>query len=107
MKNVIERAAVASAAEEISSEAIPPRIMRPGVAGKDLLARPPGGLRLALRATEKEVLLKTPAYTHWDVTHAAKKLRLPRRTVVYPVSKLVLRRPSLEGSALVRAGPPP
>jgi len=94
MKNVVERAAVASAAEEITSEAIPPRIMRPGAAGKDLLARPPGGLRLTLRATEKEVLLKTLAYTHWNVTQAAKRLGLPRRTVIYRMSKLGLRRPS-------------
>jgi DNA-binding NtrC family response regulator len=94
MKNVIEKAAVASAAEEITAEAIPPRIMRPVAGGRDLPARPPGGLRLTLRATEKEVLLKTLAYTHWNVTQAAKRLGLPRRTVIYRMSKLGLRRPS-------------
>lgn len=94
LKGVVERAALASAAEEITSEAIPPRIMRPSAAGKDLLARPPGSLRVTLRATEKEMLLKTLGYTQWNVTQAAKRLGLPRRTVIYRMSKLGLRRPS-------------
>src|SRR5215468_2264956 len=94
LKNVVERAALASVADEITGEAIPLRIMRPSGTGKDLVARPHGGLRVTLRATEKEVLLKTLAYTHWNVTQAAKRLGLPRRTVIYRMSKLGLRRPS-------------
>jgi len=94
LKNVVERAALASVADEITGEAIPLRIMRPSGTGKDLVARPHGGLRVTLRAAEKEVLLKTLAYTHWNVTQAAKRLGLPRRTVIYRMSKLGLRRPS-------------
>jgi len=90
----VAEAALSSVADEITGEAIPLRLMRPGGTGKDLVARPHGGLRVTLRAAEKEVLLKTLAYTHWNVTQAAKRLGLPRRTVIYRMSKLGLRRPS-------------
>jgi len=43
---------------------------------------------------ERDALLKALAGTSWNVTQAAKYLGLPRRTVVYRMSRLGLRRPA-------------
>lgn len=53
-----------------------------------------GDLRKALKATEKDTLLRVLARTSWNVTAAARELGLPRRTVVYRMSRLGLRRPA-------------
>jgi len=50
-------------------------------------------LRSSLKVTERNALLKALAGTRWNVTEAAKRLGLPRRTVVYRMSRLGLRRP--------------
>ncbi len=49
-------------------------------------------LRLVLRATERRTLLETLGRTNWNVTEAARLLGLPRRTVVYRMSRLGLKR---------------
>jgi DNA-binding NtrC family response regulator len=51
-------------------------------------------LRESLKAAEKTALLGVLARTGWNVTAAAKELGLPRRTVVYRIARLGLRRPS-------------
>lgn len=48
----------------------------------------------ALKDTERSLLLETLARTRWNVTQAASRPGLPRRTVIYRMSKLGLRRPA-------------
>jgi transcriptional regulator with GAF, ATPase, and Fis domain len=51
-------------------------------------------LRSSLKVAERDAFLKTLALTRWNVTEAAKRLGLPRRTVIYRMSRLGLRRPT-------------
>ena len=55
---------------------------------------PAESLRGALKATERELLLEALGRTRWNVTAAATRLGLPRRTVVYRMSRLGLKRPA-------------
>ncbi len=48
----------------------------------------------AMAAAEREVLLEALARTRWNVTAAAARLGMPRRTVVYRMARLGLRRPA-------------
>jgi Bacterial regulatory protein, Fis family len=50
-------------------------------------------LRVSLRTLERRTFLETLGRTGWNVTEAARSLGLPRRTVVYRMSKLGLKRP--------------
>jgi hypothetical protein len=50
-------------------------------------------LRGALKAAERDALLAVLARTEWNVTEAARELGLPRRTLVYRMRRLALRRP--------------
>jgi len=51
-------------------------------------------LRGAMKAAERELLLEALARTRWNVTAAASRLGVPRRTVVYRMGKLGLKRPA-------------
>ncbi|HLL55323.1 MAG TPA: sigma 54-interacting transcriptional regulator, partial [Myxococcaceae bacterium] len=91
LRNAMARAALAADGDEVRGDALPPAArddrvtVGVRVAGVDL--------RTSLKETEREVLLKALAKTRWNVTEAAKQLGLPRRTVVYRMSRLGLRRP--------------
>jgi sigma-54-dependent transcriptional regulator len=92
LRNAMARAALAADGDEVRGDALPPAARDDDrvtvgvrVAGVDL--------RTSLKETEREVLLKALAKTRWNVTEAAKQLGLPRRTVVYRMSRLGLRRP--------------
>jgi Bacterial regulatory protein, Fis family len=54
-------------------------------------------LRASLRTLERRTFLETLGRTNWNVTEAARMLGLPRRTVVYRMSRLGLKRPAQLG----------
>jgi Bacterial regulatory protein, Fis family/Sigma-54 interaction domain len=51
-------------------------------------------VRVSLRNIERRTFLEALGKTNWNVTNAARALGLPRRTVVYRMSRLGLKRPS-------------
>lgn len=89
LKVAVDRAALISDADEIRIEALPPALLEQRDRGA------PGHLDLrgSLKLAERDAFLKTLAMTRWNVTEAAKRLGLPRRTVIYRMSRLGLRRP--------------
>jgi transcriptional regulator with AAA-type ATPase domain len=92
LKNAMARAALAVEGEEVRGEALPPAAREEQA--RQSLGVPNGvDLRTSLKETEREVLLKALGRTQWNVTEAARQLGLPRRTVVYRMSRLGLRRP--------------
>jgi DNA-binding NtrC family response regulator/pSer/pThr/pTyr-binding forkhead associated (FHA) protein len=93
LKNAIERASMISATDEVHRSALPAAISREGSRGAGAGSIRSMDLRGSLRIAERDALLKTLAGTRWNVTQAAKRLGLPRRTVVYRMSRLGLRRP--------------
>ena len=54
-------------------------------------------LRASLRTMERRSLLEALGRTSWNVTEAAHALGLPRRTVVYRMSRLGIKRPAPAG----------
>ncbi len=91
LRNAMARAALAVEGEEVRGDALPPAARDDRVT---VGVRVEGvDLRTSLKETEREVLLKALAKTRWNVTETAKQLGLPRRTVVYRMSRLGLRRP--------------
>jgi hypothetical protein len=54
-------------------------------------------LRASLRTIERRTVLEALGRTSWNVTEAARALGLPRRTVVYRMSRLGLKRPAQTG----------
>jgi pSer/pThr/pTyr-binding forkhead associated (FHA) protein len=88
LRNAMALAALATRGAEVSPEALPARVLRASRGGAS------GDLRSALKATEREVLLGALEATSWNVTRAAEQLGLPRRTVVYRMARLGVRRPA-------------
>jgi hypothetical protein len=82
---VMLRAARAAVRDEVGPDALPARLSAAGARTT---------LRSALKDTERELLLEALARTRWNVTAAAQRLGLPRRTVVYRMARLGLRRPT-------------
>lgn len=82
---VMEVAAIVSGSEEVSLDALPSSF-RTGVESTNL--------RATMKTAEKEALLHALGRTRWNVSAAARLLGLPRRTVVYRMSRLGLRRPA-------------
>ncbi|MDX2013375.1 MAG: helix-turn-helix domain-containing protein [Myxococcaceae bacterium] len=82
---VMLRAARAAVRDEVGPDALPARLSAAGSSAT---------LRSALKDAERELLLEALARTRWNVTAAATRLGLPRRTVVYRMARLGLRRPS-------------
>jgi hypothetical protein len=87
LANVMASVSLSSAGSEIALDSLPSHVQRSSV------FRAMEGLRGALRETERETLLSTLARTRWNVTRAAQLLGIPRRTVVYRMARLGLRRP--------------
>ncbi len=85
LRGVILRAARAAVRDEVGSDALPSRLSAAG---------PRSNLRGALKDAERDLLLEALARTRWNVSAAAVRLGLPRRTVVYRMARLGLRRPS-------------
>lgn len=85
LRTVIMRSARASVRDELGTDALPQRLASPQHASN---------LRGALAAAERDLLLEALARTRWNVTAAASRLGLPRRTVVYRMARLGLRRPA-------------
>jgi hypothetical protein len=82
---VILRAARAAMRDEVGHDALPSRLLDKATFGT---------LRGTLKQTEREILLGALGRTRWNVTAAAARLGIPRRTVVYRMAKLGLRRPT-------------
>ena len=55
---------------------------------------PVENLRGAMESAERELLLEALSRTRWNVTAAAGRLGMARRTVVYRMRKLGLKRPA-------------
>jgi DNA-binding NtrC family response regulator len=85
LKNVMLRAARASVRDEVSRDSLPAALAQVG---------PSGDLRDAMRLAERELLLEALGRTRWNVTATAQRLGMPRRTVVYRMAKLGLKRPA-------------
>jgi DNA-binding NtrC family response regulator len=93
LKNAIERASMISATDEVHRSSLPAAITHETIRGANAGSIRSMDLRGSLKMAERDALLKTLAGTRWNVTQAAKRLGLPRRTVVYRMSRLGLRRP--------------
>jgi DNA-binding protein Fis len=85
LRNVMVWAAKASVRDEVGPDALPARLSAQA---------PADDFRGALRSAERELLLEALARTQWNVTAAAARLGLARRTVVFRMSKLGLKRPA-------------
>ena len=85
LRNVMFWAAKASVRDEVGRDAMPARLSAEA---------PADDFRGALQSAERELLLEALARTRWNVTLAATRLGVPRRTVVYRMAKLGLKRPS-------------
>ncbi|MEW5742469.1 MAG: helix-turn-helix domain-containing protein [Myxococcota bacterium] len=85
LENALLRAARLSVRDEVGRDSLPARLSADA---------PADDYRGALKAAEREVLLEALARTRWNVTAAATRLGMPRRTVVYRMAKLGLKRPS-------------
>lgn len=90
LRIAMAHAVLSTRGPEIQTDALPPSLLRAARSG-GRSAR--NDLRSSLKAAEREALLSALAATSWNVTHAAELLSLPRRTVVYRMSRLGLRRP--------------
>ncbi len=90
LRNAVRLAALVAESEEVRLENLPAAVQR----GVNAELESGADLRTALKATEKDALLKVLGRTRWNVTAAARELGLPRRTVVYRMSRLGLKRPA-------------
>lgn len=82
--NVLVHAARATARDEIGRDALPERLWSEA---------PANDFRASMESAERELLLETLGRTRWNVTQAAQRLELPRRTLVHRMMKLGLKRP--------------
>ncbi len=96
LRNALEAAVLVSESDELRPDDLPPEVRERAPfspSGVEGAAAGQKDLRSSLDAVEKDVLLKALASTRWNVSRAAKELGLPRRTVVYRMARLGLRRP--------------
>ncbi|MCL2178521.1 MAG: hypothetical protein FWC18_03485 [Cystobacterineae bacterium] len=84
LKNWVVQAAVASLRDEIGKEALP---------AAWTVDDTPGAYEEQMAAAEYRILLESLARARWNVSAAAKRLNLPRRTLVFRMAKLGLKRP--------------
>jgi ADP-ribose pyrophosphatase YjhB (NUDIX family) len=84
LKNGIVQAAVASLRDEVGKEALPSALT---------LEDTPGTYEEQMAASEYRILLESLVRARWNVSAAAKRLGLPRRTLVFRMAKLGFRRP--------------
>ncbi len=85
LRNVVARAARAALRDEVGRDALFDKLSSDA---------PQDDLRGALKSAERDLLLEALARTRWNVTQAAARLGLPRRTVVYRMARLGLKRPA-------------
>ena len=85
LKNVLARAARGAVRDEIGRDALPVAL-----SGET----PEDDFRGAMQSAERELVLETLARTRWNVTAAAARLGMPRRTLVHRMAKLGLKRPT-------------
>ncbi len=85
LRTVMFWAAKASVRDEVGRDALPLRLSAEA---------PADDYRGALHSAERDLLLEALARTRWNVTAAATRLGMPRRTVVYRMAKLGLKRPT-------------
>ena len=84
LKNLVVQAAVASLRDEVGKEALPAVLT---------LEDAPGTYEEQMAAAEYKILLESLTRARWNVSAAAKRLGLPRRTLVFRMAKLGFRRP--------------
>ncbi|MDP1822199.1 MAG: helix-turn-helix domain-containing protein [Archangium sp.] len=85
LANVLARAARAAVRDEIGRDALPSRLS---------IEAPADDFRGAMESAERDLLLETLARTRWNVSAAATRLGMPRRTIVHRMAKLGLKRPA-------------
>ena len=85
LKNVMTRAARISLSDDLGRDILPAALAQPS---RD------EGLASARGAAERDILLETLARTRWNVTAAAQRLGVARRTIVYRMARLGLKRPA-------------
>lgn len=85
LKNVLARAARGAVRDEIGRDAL---------SAKFSGETPEDDFRGAMESAERELLLETLARTRWNVTAAALRLGMPRRTIVHRMARLGLKRPA-------------
>ena len=85
LKNTMFRAARSAVRDEVSRDSLPSALSAVG---------PVENLRGAMESAERELLLEALSRTRWNVTAAAGRLGMARRTVVYRMRKLGLKRPA-------------
>lgn len=85
LRNVVARAARAALRDEVGRDALFDKLSSEA---------PADSFRGALKTAERDLLLEALARTRWNVTKAAARLGMPRRTVVYRMGKLGLKRPA-------------
>lgn len=85
LRHVVARATWAALRDDVGLDALPASLTREA---------PQDNLRGALKSTERELMLEALGRTRWNVTAAAARLGLPRRTVVYRMARLGLKRPT-------------
>ncbi|MFO0597329.1 MAG: helix-turn-helix domain-containing protein [Myxococcaceae bacterium] len=83
--NVLFVAARATARDEIGRDALPHRLTGESEASS---------FKGAMAAAERELMLDTLGRTRWNVTAAAARLGIPRRTFVHRMARLGLKRPA-------------
>lgn len=91
LRNAVLRAALVAESDELRLENLPSALQEEG--GRSRRRDREHTLRSSMKAAEKDALLRALARTSWNVTAAAKELGMPRRTIVYRMARLGLRRP--------------
>jgi hypothetical protein len=91
LKNSLQRAALLV---EASGDVQPEHCLS-ALAGLPSLGQRRSDLRASLQSMERATLLDALGRTNWNVTAAARALGLPRRTIVYRMSRLGLKRSTL------------
>lgn len=93
LRNAIERAVLLASGQEILAEHLP----------ADALPAPTGDGRLRehVDSVERDAIIKALADTNHNQTHAAKRLGISRRALIYKLEKYGLKRPAgtIRGSA--------
>jgi hypothetical protein len=84
LRNVVIRGALNATGAEVRSEHLDLPFAIPAVAG----------VRAKVRETERREIETALQGSGWNVTEAARRMELPRRTLVYRMARLGLRRPS-------------
>ncbi len=93
LKNALEFAALLV---DASGEILPEHLISPMISVSGIGPRETD-LRASLRSVERRTFLETLGRTNWNVTATARFLGLPRRTVVYRMSRLGIKRPTSAG----------